>query len=83
MCVVKQQTQEKPKKSHEQDILQKHSQIDWSINICILRNACHELLCVFGDCYASGTQDAEVKKNYCYGWRFLGLLVKQETRPFR
>ena len=62
MCVVKQQTQEKPKKSHEQDILQKHSQIDWSINICILRNACHELLCVFGDCYASGTQDAEVKK---------------------
>ena len=43
-------------------ILQKHSQINWSINIYILRNACHELLCVFGDCYASGTQDAEVKK---------------------
>ena len=33
MCVVKQQTQEKPKKSHEQDILQKHilRSIDLSI----------------------------------------------------
>ena len=28
VCGYKQQTQEKPKKSHEQDILQKHSQID-------------------------------------------------------
>ena len=31
ICVVKQQTQEQPQKSHEQDILQKHPQIDWSI----------------------------------------------------
>ena len=29
----------------------------------ILRDACHELFCVFGDFYASGTQDAEVTKS--------------------
>ena len=62
--------------------LQKHPQIDQLINICILRDACHELLCIFGDFYASGTQDAELTKLYCYDWLFLGLLVKQETRPF-
>ena len=65
--MVKQQTQEQPQKSHEQDILQKHPQIDRSIfNLHILRDACHELLCIFGDFYASETQDAELTKLYCY-----------------
>ena len=64
--MVKQQTQEQPQKSREQDMLQKHPQIDQLINICILRDACHELLCIFGDFYASGTQDAELTKLYCY-----------------
>ena len=56
--VVK-QPQKQPQKSHEQDILQKHLQMDWSINLCILRDACHELVRVFGDFYASRTQDAK------------------------
>ena len=60
--MVKQQTQEQPQKSHEQDILQKHPQINQLINSCILRDACHELLRIFGDFYASGMQDAEVTK---------------------
>ena len=64
--MVKQQTQEQPQKSREQDMLQKHLQIDQLINICILRDACHELLCIFGDFYASGTQDAELTKLCCY-----------------
>ena len=64
--MVKQQTQEQPQKSREQDMLQKHPQIDQLINICILRDACRELLCVFGDFYASGTQDEELTKLYCY-----------------
>ena len=34
-----------------------------SIVLCVLRDACHELFCVFGDFYASGTQDAEVTKS--------------------
>ena len=60
---IKQQTQEKPKKSHEQD----YSTKTFSDRLIYQylhpsRNACHELLCVFGDCYASGMQDAEVKK---------------------
>ena len=36
------------------------------INLCILRDACHELFCVCGDFYASGTQDTEVTKPLCY-----------------
>ena len=34
-----------------------------SIDLCILRDACHELFCVFGDFYASGRQDAEITKS--------------------
>ena len=34
-----------------------------SIDLCILRDACHKLFCVFGDFYAPGTQDAEVTKS--------------------
>ena len=39
-----------------------HVQIDLSINLCVPRDTCHELFCVFGDFYASGTHDAEVTK---------------------
>ena len=46
---------------HEQDILQKTSS-DRPIDLCVLRDACHELFCVLGDFYASGTQGAEVTK---------------------
>ena len=41
----------------------KYTCSDRSIDLCIIRNACHELFCVFGDFYASGTQDAEVKRS--------------------
>ena len=51
ICAVKQQAQEQPQKSHKQNILQKTSSG---------RSVC---LCVFGDFYASGTQDAEVTKS--------------------
>ena len=34
-----------------------------SIDLCILRDACHELFCVFADFYASGRQDAEITKS--------------------
>ena len=34
-----------------------------SIVLCVLRDACHELFCVFGDFYASVTRDAEVTKS--------------------
>ena len=31
--------------------------------LCVLRDACQELFCVFWDLYASGMQDAEVTKS--------------------
>ena len=34
-----------------------------SIVLCILWDTCHKLFCVFGDFYASVTQDAEVTKS--------------------
>ena len=34
-----------------------------SIDLCVLRDACHELFCVFEDFYASGMQDTEVTKS--------------------
>ena len=34
-----------------------------SIDLYIIRNACHELFCVFRDFYESGTQDAEVTRS--------------------
>ena len=36
---------------------------DRSIDLCVLQDACHELFCVFGDFYGSGTQDTEVTKS--------------------
>ena len=32
--------------------------IDRSIDLCVLRDVCHEIFCIFGDFYTSGTQDA-------------------------
>ena len=37
-----------------------HVQIDRSMDLCVLWDACHELLCIFRDFNASDTQDAEV-----------------------
>ena len=37
--------------------------LDWSIDLCIIRGAYHELLWVFRNFYASGTQAAEVTKS--------------------
>ena len=34
-----------------------------SIVHCILRDACHELFCMFGGFYASGMHDAEITKS--------------------
>ena len=34
-----------------------------SMVLCVLRDAYHELFCVFGDFHASGTHDAEVTKS--------------------
>ena len=48
-----------------------------SIVLCVLRDAYHELFCVFGDFHASGTQGTEVTKSVnlsaqwflgSYGW---------------
>ena len=39
-----------------------------SIDLCVVRDACHELICAFGNFYASGTQDAKLPKSlevYC------------------
>ena len=54
---------QQPQKSHKQDILPKNLQIDQSLFLCVLWDACHELFCVFKDFYASGTQDAEGTKS--------------------
>ena len=50
-CIFKQQ----PEKTHKQDILLKHLQIDRSIVLCVPRDAFHKLFCVFVDFDASGT----------------------------
>ena len=74
ICVVKQQPQEQPQKSYEQDILQKHLRVDRSLSP--IRDACHDfviLLCVFGHVYASGTQDAEVTKSLAI-WHISSVL---------
>ena len=71
ICVVKQQPQEQPQKSHEQDILQKHLQVDRSLRP--IQDACRDFLCIFGDFYASGTQDAEVTKSLAI-WHISSVL---------
>ena len=45
-----------------------HVQID----LCVLRDACHELFCVFRDFYVSWTQYAEVTKSFPF--LFVALL---------
>ena len=64
ICIFKKHPQGQPQKSYEHDILQKHLQITQSIVFCTLRDACHELLGVFGDYYASAMGDAEIT-NHC------------------
>ena len=60
-CIFKEQ----PQKSHEQGIIpKKNLQIDRSLF------AYHELFCVFGDFYASGTQDAKVTKSLLLRYQF-------------
>ena len=41
-----------------------------SIDLCVLRDACHELFCVVGDFYTSGTQDTEVRVSISYFFLF-------------
>ena len=50
-------------KSHEQDIIPKKICSNRSIVLCFLQDTFHELFCVFGDFYASGTQHAEETKS--------------------
>ena len=53
-----------PQKLHGRDIsTNTNVQIDRSIVLRVLRGASHELFCVFGDFYTSGTQNAEVTKS--------------------
>ena len=54
---------QQPQKSHKQDILPKNLQIDQSLFLCILRDACYEYHFVSEDFYASGTQDVEVTRS--------------------
>ena len=76
ICVFKQQPKEQPQKSHKQDILQKHH---WSL---LPTDACHELLCVFGDdFYVSGTQDAEVTKSLCSTFSQLVTVSFRQQQP--
>ena len=62
-CVWLNNRHKKSQRNHMNRIFYKN--ILRSIDLSILASyemQCHELLCVFGDCYASGTQDAEVTK---------------------
>ena len=43
---------------------QKIFKLNWSIVFCVLRDTCHKLICIVGDFYVSGMQDAEVQ-NHC------------------
>ena len=47
-----------------------------SINLCILRDECNELFCIFGDFYASGLQDSRVTNSLQYG---ISTLVLQTS----
>ena len=40
------------------------------IDLCVLRDACHELFCIFGDFYTSGMQDTEVRVSISYFFLF-------------
>ena len=52
---------------HERDnSTNTHVQIDRSIDLCVLQDACYELFCVFKDFYASETQDIEVTKSLLF-----------------
>ena len=67
MCIVKQQSLIITATEITQTgCFYKYTCSDQSINLCILRDACHELFCVFGDFYVTGTHDAEVVKSLLY-----------------
>ena len=52
------------------------------IDLCIPRDACQELLCVFGDdFYASGMQDAEVTKSLCSTFSQLLTVSFRQQQP--
>ena len=48
------------------------------IDLCILQDACHELFCIFGDFYASCTQDAEVTKSLGLKCLYLAFRIQFE-----
>ena len=50
-------------RDHMNRIFCKNTSSDRSTNLCVLQDACHDLFCVFGDFYASRTQDTEVTKS--------------------
>ena len=58
--VVKQQSQEQPQKSHKQDF---YKNIFWSNNRSLRpEGPNHKLFCIFGNFYASGTQNVRGKR---------------------
>ena len=58
--VIKQQSQEQPQKSHKQDF---YKNILWSINRSLRpEGPNHKLFCIFGNFYASGTQNVRGKR---------------------
>ena len=79
-CIFKEQ----PQKSHEQGILpKKNLQIDRSF-FASYRTHTMNYFCVFGDFYASGTQDAEVTKSLLLRYQFrhsYSVLLRSVTVP--
>ena len=75
---------EQPQKSHEQGILpKKNLQIDRSF-FASYRTHTMNYFCVFGDFYASGTQDAEVTKSLLLRYQFrhsYSVLLRSVTVP--
>ena len=63
--MVKQQTQEEPQKSHEQDILQKHSQIDRSIFASYGTHAMN--FCASLGIFMHQGRRMQRQQNHCYG----------------
>ena len=73
--------EQQPQQSHEQDIIPKNLQIDRSFFAFYGTRACHELLCVFGDFYASVTRGAEVTKSLQLRrfWAFFKILFGSDN----
>ena len=74
LCIIKQQSQEWPQKSHEQDIKQIKNKIDQSVFVFYTG---HELFFVFGFFYASGAQDTEVTKSLLFCPLYNDLIEKR------